>query len=254
MYTRCPACHTVHPVNAALLAAGTGSYRCGKCSKQNNALEALFDEWPAPGAQPPKAGAPPVLGLSIDLQGAAQARQDPTQAQADPDDAATDAPRGRAARLLLRTAWIAGAITILLVVVVQLARFQGEPLLERESIRSTLVRAGLLSPPPLTPFRNRDRIHVVRRELRSHPTLPGQLRLSATLVNRAPQSQPYPDIEVSLLDAAGEVVLRKRFVPVDYLAPDARSGGDLAPHAYLSLVLELEDPGARAVGFELEFR
>lgn len=254
MYTRCPACHTVHPVNAALLAAGTGSYRCGKCNKQNNALEALFDEWPAPGAQPPKADAPPVLGLSIDLQGAAKARQDPTQTQTDPDDAVSDAPRGRAARLVLRMAWIAGAMLVLLVVAVQWASFQGEPLLERESIRSTLVRAGLLSPPPLTPFRDRDRIHVVRRELRSHPTLPGYLRLSATLVNRAPHSQPYPDIDVSLLDAAGEVVLRKRFVPADYLAPDARSGSDLAPHAYLSLALELEDPGVRAVGFELAFR
>ena len=77
---------------------GNGFTRsCGKCNKQNNALEALFDEWPAPGAQPPKADAPPVLGLSIDLQGAAKARQDPTQTQTDPDDAVSDAPRGRAA-------------------------------------------------------------------------------------------------------------------------------------------------------------
>ena len=43
MYTRCPGCHTVHPVNAALLASGGGRYRCGKCNKVNNALEALFD-------------------------------------------------------------------------------------------------------------------------------------------------------------------------------------------------------------------
>jgi predicted Zn finger-like uncharacterized protein len=254
VYTRCPGCHTVHPVNAALLAAGTGSYRCGKCNKLNNALECLFDDWPTPGAQPPKAGDPPVLGASIDLKGAAKARQEPEQTQTHQDETAAEPPRGRAARWLLRSAWIAGAIAILLVVMVQWAKFQGEPLLERASIRSGLVRAGLVSPPPRTEFRDIDRIHLVRRELRSHPTLPGRLRLTATVVNRAAQSQPYPDIDVALLDAAGDVVLRKRFAPSDYLAPDAPAGGELAPHAYLPLVLELEDPGVRAVGFELEFR
>lgn len=254
MYTRCPGCHTVHPVNAALLAAGAGSYRCGKCNKLNNALECLFDEWPTAGAQPAKAGAPPLLGASIDLKGAAKARQEPTQSPADPDEEGAEPSRGKAARWPLRAAWIVGAIAILLVVLVQWAQFQGEPLLERASIRSGLVRAGLLSPPPRTQFRDLDRIHLVRRELRSHPTLPGRLRLTATVVNRAAQSQPYPDIDVALLDAAGTVVLRKRFVPSDYLAPDARAGGELAPHAYLPLVLDLADPGARAVGFELEFR
>lgn len=253
MFTRCPGCHTVHPVNAALLATGAGSYRCGKCNKLNNALESLFDEWPAPGAQPPKTGDPPVLGASIDLTAAAKARQDPLQT-ADSDQATMDPARVGATRWLLRTAWIAGAIAILLIAMVQWARFQGEPPLERSSIRSSLVRAGLLSPPPLAPFRDLDRIHLVSRELRSHPTLPGRLRLSATLVNRATRSQPYPDIDVALLDAAGEVVLRQRFVPSDYLAPDASAAGELAPHAYLPLVLDLEDPGVRAVGFELEFR
>ena len=203
MFTRCPGCHTVHPVNAALLATGAGSYRCGKCNKLNNALESLFDEWPAPGAQPPRAGDPPVLGGSIDLKAAAKARQDPLQSPGDPDQATTDPARAGATRWMLRTAWIAGAIAILLIALVQWARFQGEPLLERASIRSSLVRAGLLSPPPL---------------------------------------------------AAGEVVLRQRFVPADYLAPDAPAIGELAPQAYLPLVLELEDPGVRAVGFELEFR
>jgi len=254
VYTRCTGCHTVHPVNAALLAAGAGSYRCGKCNKLNNALQSLFDEWPAAGAQPPKPGDPPVLGAPIDLKSAAKARQEPEQAPSEPDETASEPSRARATPWLLRTVWIAGAIAILLVVIVQWARFQGEPLLERASIRSGLVRAGLVSPPPRTPFRDLDRIHLVRRELRSHPTLPGRLRLTATVVNRAAQSQPYPDIDVALLDSTGAVVLRKRFVPSDYLAPDAPGGGELAPHAYLPVVLDLEDPGVRAVGFELEFR
>ena len=56
MFTRCPGCHTVHPVNAALLARGGGRYRCGKCNRAGNALDALFDDWPEAGEAPPAAG------------------------------------------------------------------------------------------------------------------------------------------------------------------------------------------------------
>jgi predicted Zn finger-like uncharacterized protein len=254
VFTRCTGCHTVHPVNAALLAVGGGRYRCGKCNKLNNALESLFDEWPSAGAEPTRAGDTPVLGDSLDLKGAAKARREPAEAYAEADEDPTGPRRGKAARWLLRGAWVAGAIAVLLVAAVQWSRFLGEPLIDRDSIQSTLVRAGLQAPPPRTPFRDLDRIHLVSRELRSHPTLPGHLRLSATLVNRASQSQPYPDIEVALLDAAGEVVLKQRFAPSDYLAPGATAGAGLAPQAYLPLVLDLRDPGVRAVGFELEFR
>jgi len=254
VFTRCSGCHTVHPVNAALLAVGAGHYRCGKCNKLNNALESLFDEWPTAGAQPTRAGDTPVLGDALDLKGAAKARLEPAESQSDPGDEAAEPARGRAARWLLRAAWIAGGSAVLLVAVMQWSRFLGEPLLDRAAIKSALVRTGLLAPPPRAPFRDLDRIHLVSRELRSHPTRSGRLRLSATLVNRAAQSQPYPDIEVALLDAAGEVVLRKRFVPSDYLAPGAPGAAGLAPHAYLPLVLDLEDPGVKAVGFELEFR
>jgi predicted Zn finger-like uncharacterized protein len=254
VFTRCTGCHTVHPVNAALLAVGGGRYRCGKCNKLNNALESLFDEWPAAGAQPTAAGDTPVLGDSLDLKGAAQARRDPTSAPSGEDGDEPAPRRGRAARWLLRAAWLGGAAAVVLVAAVQWSRFLGEPLLDGASIQSTLVRAGLRSPPPRAPSRDLERIHLVSRELRTHPTLPGRLRLSATLVNRANQSQPYPDIEVALLDAAGEVVLRTSFAPSDYLAPGASTEAGLAPQAYLPLVLDLQDPGVRAVGFELEFR
>ena len=254
MYTRCSGCHTVHPVNAALLARGAGRYRCGKCNKVNNALESLFDAWPEASAQGTKAGDIPVLGASLDLEGAARARREHPDALADPEDSTTGTPRGSAATWLLRAAWVAGALLVLVFALDQWGRFQGEPLFERGSIQSTLVRLGLRSPPPHPPARDLDRIHLVSRELTSHPTRPGYLRLSATLVNRAPRSQPYPDIDVDLFDSSGRVVHRERFAPSDYLAPGTPANAGLAPQAYLPLVLELKDPGDQAVGFELEFR
>jgi hypothetical protein len=132
-------------------------------------------------------------------------------------------------------------------------------LLDRPPVRSALERLGLRERPAAAPFRDLELIHLVSRELRSHPSQPGRLRLSATIVNRAPRAQPWPDLEVTLLDAAGQAVTQQRFSPEDYLARDslpdsAAAGKGMAPQAYLPLVLELEDPGRQAVGFELEFR
>jgi predicted Zn finger-like uncharacterized protein len=254
VYTRCPGCHTVHPVNAALLARGAGRYRCGKCNKVSNALESLFDAWPEASAQGTKAGDIPVLGASLDLEGAARARREHPEAPEDAEVSAADTSRSSAATWLLRAAWMTGALLVLVLALDQWGRFQGKPLFEQTSIQSSLVRLGLRAPPPRPPARDPDLIHLVSRELTSHPTRPGYLRLNATLVNRAPRSQPYPDIDVDLLDAAGKVVHRERFAPSDYLAPGTPAGAGLAPQAYLPLALDLEDPGEQAVGFELEFR
>lgn len=261
MYTRCPGCHTVHPVNAALLAGGGGRYRCGKCNKVNTALEALFDEWPAAGARPPTAGELPVLGLSLDLQAAARSRQTPGVApdqDAEADDESTATGSG-GLRWLLRLGWVAAALALAVVIVFQVAKFQGEPLLDRAPVRAAMERLGLREPPAAEPYRDLGLIHLVSRELRSHPDQPGRLRLNATIVNRAPRAQPWPDLEVTLLDAAGQAVSRQRFAPADYLAPGYESGSaapgkGMAPQAYLPLALDLEDPGMQAVGFELEFR
>ena len=254
MYTRCPGCHTVHPVNAALLSAGGGRYRCGKCNKVSNAVESLFDQWPQAGVQPVPPGEIPVLGLSLDLEGAARSRTAPADAGFDDTEDRIEAPAGARSRWLVRSVWIVGAIVILAVTAWQWTEFLGNPLLERPQVRAALVRLGLLSPPPEKPFRDLAMIHLVSRELSSHPHRSGQLRLSATIVNRATRKQPYPDIEVTLLDASGRALLQQRFAPADYLDPGSAPGASMVPHAYLPLAVDLEDPGPRAVGFELEFR
>ena len=89
--------------------------------------------------------------------------------------------------------------------------------------------------------------------MRTHPSLPGILQLTATIVNRAPRVQPYPDLEVILLDASGQPINESRFAPSDYLAEGTAADSGMTPQAYLPLVLELPDPGNEAVGFELNF-
>jgi hypothetical protein len=194
----------------------------------------------------------PVLGLSLDLA-AADAQRAPADGANDPPEDVASAGRANRRTRLIRTAWITVALAILVVVAFRVAEFQGVSLPERIGAVTALLRPGPQTAPVDDSFRDLDRIHLVSRELTSRPGQPGRLRLSATIVNRAPRSQPYPDLEVLLLDAGGQVVASQRFAPGDYLAADRPANAKMAPHAYLPLALDLEDPGEQAVGFELRF-
>jgi len=252
MFTRCPGCSTVHPVNAAILAQNGGHYRCGKCSKTSNALESLFDEWPEPGNKPAKPGDLPVLGTEIDLEKAQQARLDPNAA--DDDEVSGAAPKpSRAARFFVRTAWLLGGLIVGAVIIVNVAEFAGQPVIEQEEIDAAKVALGLEEPPRREIFRDLELIHLVSRRLAANPERPGFLTLEATIVNRASRSQPYPSIEVILFDAGGARLSSHEFPPSNYLSGSSAPGATMAPHAYLPLSLQLEDPGVQAVGFELNF-
>ena len=254
MHTRCPGCHTVHPVNASLLTQGAGKYRCGKCNQINQALESLFDEWPAAGDRPPAAGELPVLGSRLDLEAAKQSRLSPAK-----DSSFTDEPGGKDqgaghTELMLRAAWITTAIALLIFVTFYLAEFFQQPLPDSSIVRNMLVKTGLREPSPRELYRDPDQIKVLSRDMRNHPTRPDTLSLSLTIVNRARRSLAFPGLEVILLDSGGQTLISRLFEPGEYLAEDADIESGMTPKAYLHIKLDLDDPGRQAAGFELHFR
>jgi len=253
MFTRCPGCSTVHPVNAAILAQNGGLYRCGKCNKTCNALESLFDEWPGAGNKAACAGDLPVLGIEIDLEKAGQSRLNPEGAALTGETPEAPRTRSRAGRFFLRASWLIGLMAVGGIIIFKLAEFSGHPVFEPEEIDSALVSLGIKEVPKKVVYRDLELIHLVSRELAADPDRPGQLRLQATIVNRATKSQPYPRLEVILFDAAGSQLATHYFEPADYLAGNSETAAAMSPHAYLPLALQLDDPGVRAVGFELNF-
>lgn len=239
MFTRCPECQTVHSLNAALLAYGSGIVRCGYCDCNFNALAQLFDHWPDSDTPPARPDAePPVLEIAGgDLHF--------------PDRKARDSEAADA-KNPNRAAWVAVFVLLAVITLSHLAWTFREPLLQGDAATGLLVRLGLKEAPAEQAFRDPSMIHLVSRDMHQHPNRAGTLVLSASFVNRASQDQPYPDISLTLFDAAGQPLGRRSFTPRDYL-PDGEAQAMLAPQVHVPILLEFIDPGERAVGFELEF-
>lgn len=261
MFTRCPGCHTVHPLNAALLAQGNGLYRCGKCNKVSNALQGLFDNWPEAGATPTSGQAgnrqPPILGAPRE-PGEAEPAAPPRELSE--EEAAllraagfSNRPGNRREQPGGRKAWAAAAIVLAAVTLMNLFFVSGDALLAQAPVRAALQAIGAVDAPPEPVHRNLDLLHLASSEMHSHPTLDETLVLNATIVNRADRKQPLPALQVTLFDAQNQPLASRVFAPEEYLA--ARSDGDagMPPGAYFPVIMELLDPGDHAVGFEMKF-
>jgi len=244
MFTRCPHCKTVHPLTAALISHSRGLVQCGQCGRSFSALSAIFDHWPSGQAYGPAKGpntSPPVIGSEAKSSGIGQ---NSAAASNEADDVLHKPGR---------LAWgLATALLVLLTIANVAWTFRG-PLLENPRISTWMNQVLDLKPEPEGLLIDPARIQLVSRDMHTHPTRSGILVLSLTFVNLAQRSQEFPEMEITLLDSTNQPVARRRFQPMDYLRTGTDTKAGLAADVYLPVLLELGDPGAQAVGFEIQF-
>lgn len=96
------------------------------------------------------------------------------------------------------------------------------------------------------------RLEVLEREIRNHPHVDDALLVSATFTNGADFVQSYPVFEVAFSDVSGTPVAVRRFQPSEYLDGVDPSRG-MPPGQQTRLMLEIIDPGDRAVSFQFDF-
>ena len=244
MFTRCPQCKTVHPLNDALISHARGLVQCGQCGRSFSALSFLFDEWPSGEAHRPASGpdaALPILGPA----GKDDTDSGDTSSKIDEPETSEAKPR--------QLAWILATVLLGLLTFAHIAWTFRQPLLETPRVSSWIKQnnsekvelQGLLKDP--------QHIQLVSRDMHTHPTRSGILVLSLTFVNLAQHNQEFPELEITLMDAANQPVAQRRLQPLDYLRPGADVQGGLAADVYLPVLLELGDPGDQAVGFEIRF-
>lgn len=244
MFTRCPQCKIVHPLNAELLSHARGLVQCGDCDRTFSALSFLFDEWPSGQAHGPARGpnaVPPVL-----QRGSDSPDDDKEEKSEEEEPGETGIPK--------HLIWLGATILFVLLTISNAAWTFREQLIAIPAINdifddssedSPIDESGLLKDPA--------QIQLVSRDMHSHPTRSGILVLSLTFVNLADQSQVFPVLEVTLLDGGNQPVAKRRLKPEDYLRSDANITAGLAADVYLPVLLEFGDPGEQAVGFEIKF-
>lgn len=256
MYAQCPDCLTVFSLDAAALAQSGGEVVCGNCDTPFDALQTLAEQLPPepfrllPGHE--AAAAPPRLELAV-----YRPRPDLPEV-VEPPAVPAFTPRFVHERRVPRRRerrwpWAVVCLLLALVLGAQLAWAKRDTLIADPAIGSWLRQGCAALGFELPLVRDVHRLHLVARDVQAHPSVPGALMISATVRNDAPFAQPYPVVSLVLSDADGHRVAMRRLHPSEYLDDTAAIRAGLAPGASAALLIEVADPGSRAVAFEFGF-
>ena len=141
---------------------------------------------------------------------------------------------------------------LLLVLVAQFVHHERRQILQHPEIGSLLADAydqlGFKPEPP----QDLAAIRVSRTNVASHPDHAATLHLTAVLENRAAFPQPWPLLRVDLQDRWGDTVGARYFTPAEYLRDPAEAELPMPANEPQAIDLAIADPGADAIGFQLE--
>jgi predicted Zn finger-like uncharacterized protein len=254
MYVECPECGTVFRVSTAMLTQADGQVRCGECG-------AVFDGMATLSAFAPQKAEP--AGQAEDLQPSlALGEPEPVVAEPASEEPPAQIPEPEPAAPAVQTPTgrpILGTLLWGLLGLALIATLAGQWIYEaRNELHAKPATAPFIERYcavlgcDLPPRRDLERIELVSRNVFSHPNVDNALMITASLVNTAPFAQPYPDVQVSLMDLQGRLVATRRFTPVEYVSGPVMPEG-MEPGSPVALKLEIADPGSHALAFEFDF-
>lgn len=280
MYTQCPHCHGIYRVEAAQLAAASGRVRCGRCDAEFDALRSLRDELPQsrdtesaelPLGEPPAEDGPEDGSVPAAEVGAEGSESEVPFASEDfADNADEESENGperprdsvfampvagtRQTSALMRHFWTAGCVVLACVLLAQFLVLAPRGMAQNPELRPTAQALCRIAGCKVPPREDLNRLRLASRDVRAHPSVPGALIISATLVNEADFAQPFPVLEIALADLQGQPVAMRRFRPGEYLPDQVRVADGMAAGSVTRVSLEVVDPGEQAVAFEFAFR
>jgi predicted Zn finger-like uncharacterized protein len=148
--------------------------------------------------------------------------------------------------------FVYGLIALLLLagIGMQLAWQQRKTLLERYPILEPLC-ARLECVPQI--IRAPEKIRILQRDISPTAGEPDSLTLRVTIRNDAELAQPLPDLQLSLVNSDGGVLIRRRLSPRDYLGEAPPPGDNMAAGEVVTITLDFKDPGYEASGFVIDF-
>lgn len=288
MFTQCPHCSTLYPVEPAQLAEAHGRLCCGSCGQEFDGLERLAETPERIGTVTAGTERPPRVDPLVDPQQAdlfsesvtpnptpnptpestaestAEPSPEPTprSAVARPRPPTGDVPvspppsfarRRPAEPRGRRLGWVALAAVLAVTLGLQAVFAQRNELAADPRWRPLLERVCAHLRCTLPAWRDTDDLQLVEREIGPHPSVPDALLVTVTVRNDAAWAQAWPLLELTLSDLHGEPVAMRRFRADEYLGQPPESP-TLAAGQTATARLEIADPGKQAVAFGFEFR
>lgn len=260
MYTQCNHCNAIFRVTMKELTAAQGLLRCGECDAIFDAMKMLSTTLPeerrfaqlgvatpASLPEPEKAGRKPKIPAP-DFDWHFLSRK-PKASTALPEKKAIQRPAQRksSSHLFLYVGIAALALLLLLQLLYSSRNWLARQPMTAAATRQVCLVLGCDIRIP----RAVDKIHLLSRNVYSHPNTPDVLTISASIQNDAGFPQTYPLIEISFLNKQNEVLALRRFQPDEYI-PDHE--GQLIPVGIpQELLLNISDPGEEAVRFQFRF-
>lgn len=258
MLSRCPNCATLFRVHAEDLSLAAGNVQCGECGVRYNALESLCDEEallhpsfsPAPSAErvantkpsPPEIAAGRDLGRKARF---ATGFSKPFLGDGLPFTVTskTFQPGSH---------WWTGASALLfLMLLFQVAWFNArEVAFQFPMLRPDLERICAALGCELRVPGDPGAVTILSRDVRDHPKVQHMLLVNLTLYNSAKAVQPFPMLQLDLLDLMGRAVASRRFQPHEYLDASVRAEAGMPSDVPIHVMLEVAEPRKRAKGFE----
>lgn len=254
MQTSCPNCETRYDIDSKALIATDGLARCHRCGT-------VFDAAASRAVDSQASTEPLELDLDSEAHWRESGADDPTALPFDvPDNLEPLRPASDAAldvtdtlyekRSIRRPLYATLAALLAIILGAQIAWQQREALLERfPQLAPVCERLQCVKSQVRAP----SQLQILEREMRPADNQPGSLNLSARFRNDAEAAQPLPDIQLSLLDNNGSVLIRRRLSPRDYLYPPPPAERLIVPGEVITISIDFKDPGYLATGFMIDF-
>ena len=255
MYTQCSHCKAIFRVTMKELTAAQGLLRCGECDAVFDAMKALSTTLPEErrfaqletdalplGTQHEPHTNHPYANTSNSLWQRVINKFKKPKPNYTPYQTKSAASK----------TWLSIGLTALALLLLLQGLYSARNWLAQQPLTATLtkqicaaVKCELETP------RDVRQIHLLSRNVYSHPNTPQVLTISLSLENAADFAQPYPLIEISFLNKDNNIVALRRFTPEEYIK---NYQNELMPKGKQSeVLLNITDPGESAVHFQFRF-
>ena len=260
MLTKCPECNATFRVSTEQLNIAEGLVRCGLCDTVFNGTDYAFEEEESKkldtddvSENSEQVDSETILETETDFVG----EYDESNRDDDVDDPDVppviiddiSAPARKSDYTLQNILWTAGSIALAILLLGQITYWNKVELLPQSWVDNVCSLIGCA-----TSIKNDlSAIKMLNRNIYTHPNVENALMITTTIVNQSEITQPFPKLQVALLDVQGEVVALRRFTPEQYLVNKALLDSAMQPDQPVGARLEVLDPGNKVIAYEFKF-